>query len=242
MNTVKLRTSRHQALAEIRRRFIAKGYPRLVVLAFVSFAGLAGFASSAALFRIGVEHMGYRYLGATAVGYLVFLLLIRAWMEFNRPRNRRDLDVPDFSGDVGTGGEPSVEFSGGTSGGGGASASWEGPDAPGVDVGLDVVDADEAWPVIAAIAVAAIVLLGGVVALLYVVYYAPLLLAEVALDAALVTGIYRKLRRQDTGHWLGSAIRRTWKPAVVIALCLFVGGSAIQWMAPAARTIGDILR
>ena len=92
------------------------------------------------------------------------------------------------------------------------------------------------------IAVAAVVLLGGVVGLFYVVSYAPLLLAEIALDAALVTGIYRRLRKQDTRHWLGSAIRRTWKPALVIAMCLFVVGVVVQWAVPTARTIGDVLR
>ena len=63
-----------------------------------------------------------------------------------------------------------------------------------------------------------------------------------ALDAALVTGIYRRLRKQDTGNWVGSAIRHTWKPAIAIAACLYVVGVAVQWMMPAARTIGDVLR
>jgi hypothetical protein len=74
------------------------------------------------------------------------------------------------------------------------------------------------------------------------VYYAPLLLAEVALDAALVTGIYRRLRRQDTRHWLGSAIRHTWKPAAAVAVCLYVIGVVVQWAVPSARTIGGVLR
>jgi hypothetical protein len=33
-----------------------------------------------------------------------------------------------------------------------------------------------------------------------------------------VTGIYRKLRKEDARHWLGSALRHTWLPAVVRAL------------------------
>jgi uncharacterized membrane protein YgcG len=185
--------------------------------------------------------MGLRYLTATAVGYVVFLLLIRAWIEINRPRERRaDLDVPDLPGGQPANGEAAADFSGGSSGGGGASASWGEPNLPAVD--FDVPDVDEAWPLVLAIAVAAIVLLGGVVALFYVVYYAPLLLAEVALDAALVTGIYRRLRKQDTGHWLGSAIRNTWKPALAVAVCLYAIGAVIQWAAPSSRTIGDVLR
>ncbi|HJU43714.1 MAG TPA: hypothetical protein VJ691_12890 [Vicinamibacterales bacterium] len=236
--------SRPEALIAIRRRFIARGYPRLVVLVFISLSGLAALGFSTALFRLGVEHMGYRYLAATAVGYGVFMLLLALWVELQRPSGSRgDFDVVDLpGGGLPDAGGTGVEFSGGSSGGAGASASWGSADVSKIDVDVGGVDADEAWPVVIAVAVAAIVLLGGVIALFYVVYYAPLLLAEVALDAALVTGIYRKLRKQDTGHWLGSAIRHTWKPAVIIALCLFVVGTVIQWAAPSARTIGDVFR
>lgn len=228
---------------EIRRRFIASGYPRLVVLVFVVLAGLAAFGFSTALFRLGVEHMGYRYLAATAVGYGVFMLLLAMWIELQRrPDRRRDFDVVYLPGGLPDAGTTGVEFSGGSSGGAGASGSWEGPDVADINVDLDVVDADEAWPAVVAIAVAAVVLLGGLIALFYVVYYAPLLLAEVALDAALVTGIYRKLRKQDTRNWFGSAVRRTWQPALIIAACLFVIGVVVQWAMPNARTLGDVLR
>jgi uncharacterized membrane protein len=84
--------------------------------------------------------------------------------------------------------------------------------------------------------------LGGLIAILYVVYAAPVLLAEVALDAVLVTGLYRKLRREDARHWLDSAVRRTWAPALVAGLFLMVAGIAIQWALPAADSIGDVWR
>jgi uncharacterized membrane protein YgcG len=233
--------SRRNALAKIQRRFINKGRPRLVVFTLIALSGLAAFGVSTALFRLGLDHMGFRYLAATAAGYGVFMLLLAIWIELHRrSENRGDFDVVDLPGggasDVGAG----VEFSGGSSGGAGASGSWDGPGLPSIDV--DVPDADEAWPVVVVVAVAAVVLLGSVVALFYVVYYAPLLLAEVALDAALVTGIYRRLRKQDTGNWVGSAIRHTWKPAVAIAACLYVAGVVVQWMMPAAQTIGDVFR
>ena len=239
------RKTRREALAQIRSRFIAGVYPRLTVLGFIGLSGGAALGVSAVLFRLGVEHMGYRYAAATIAGYAVFLLLIRLWIELWRPRESRDpgdpfLDVPLFDG-PGSGGS-SAAFSGGGSGGGGASGVWEGPGEAGLDVPVDVLDADDAWPVVVAIVVTALVLVGSVAAMLYVVYYAPVLLAEIALDAALVTGIYRRLRRQDARHWLKSAIGYTWKPAIVITVCLFVAGTVIQWAIPSARTIGDVLR
>ena len=127
-------------------------------------------------------------------------------------------------------------FGGGQSGGAGATGGWGQPADGGIDI--DVPDADEAWPVV----LAAVVLLGGVLAMLYVVYLAPVLLAEVALDAALVTGIYRKLRKRDAGHWLGSAVRHTWLPATIAAVCIAFAGLVLQWAQPTARSIGDVFR
>ena len=75
----------------------------------------------------------------------------------------------------------------------------------------------------------------------YVVYAAPVLLAEVALVAALVAGV-SKASAGGARHWLTSAIRHTWAPALVAGLFLIVAGVAIQWALPDARSIGDVWR
>jgi hypothetical protein len=76
----------------------------------------------------------------------------------------------------------------------------------------------------------------------YVIYIAPLLLAEVALDAALVSAAYRRLRKEDVGHWTGAVFRRTWVPAVILVTFMFVAGYAAQRIAPEARSIGGVIR
>ncbi len=224
---------RPELIAEIRARFIARGYPRLLVLFILLLSGLAAFAFSAGTLRLGFELMPLRYLAATLVGYATFLLLIRIWIAFHRREWDPGIDIPDVPG--GSSGSDGAAFGGGGSGGGGASAKWDVPDVGAVDVGVDF---DDAWPLV----LAAAVLLGSVLAMFYVVYAAPVLLAEIALDAALVAGIYRKLRKQDARYWLGSALRHTWKPAAVAALCLWVTGTALQWAVPYARSIGDVVR
>lgn len=236
-------TTRRQALAEVGAGFVAQRYPRLIVGLILALAGLAAFAVSAGTLRLGVETMWLRYLGATIAGYAAFLLLIRAWIAFHREGWNLDL-VPDFGGGVAPGGggpggvAPSqAGFSGGASGGGGASSNWGGGSSASktFDAGVDV---DDAWPVV----LAAVLALGAVIAMLYVVYAAPALLAEVALDAALVTGIYRKVRKQDLRHWLYSAVRSTAIPAVIVAVCMAVAGAALQWAVPTALSIGDVFR
>jgi hypothetical protein len=189
--------------------------------------------------------MGYRYAVATLGAYAVFLLLIRIWIALlrgNDPSSWLDA-IPDISsGDAAPAGDALAGFSGGSSGGAGVSGSWGSPGDGASSLLVPDIDVDDAWPVVVALIVGGIVLLGAAAALIYVVYYAPVLLAEIALDAALVTGIYRRLRKQDARYWLSSAIRHTWKPAVVITVCLFALGSVIQWAVPTARTIGDLLR
>ena len=215
----------------MRARLIATGFPRFVILLILVVAGLTAFGFSALALNAGVDDMAVRYFVATMVGYAVFLLLIRVWIALRR--SKADIaDVPDIS-HLPSDGEV---FGGGRSGGAGATESW-GQAAESV-TGIDAPDADEAWPLV----LAAVVLLGGVLAMLYVVYLAPVLLAEVALDAALVTGIYRKLRKKDAGHWLGSAVRHTWLPATIAGVCIAFAGLVLQWAQPTARSIGDVFR
>lgn len=229
--------SRVAVLAQMRKRLITQSYPRLIILLIVALSGLGAFLFSAVTLELGFTQMGLRYFGATVVGYLTFLLLLRAWIASERRDWHIDGDLPDI-GSRGSESAKDALFGGGRSGGGGSAGSWHGP-SEGFDAGIDFdLDIGELWLVV----VAGICALGGLIAILYVVYAAPVLLAEVALDAALVAGLYRKLRQDEARHWLTSAIRHTWAPALVAGLFLIVAGVAIQWALPDARSIGDVWR
>ena len=99
------------------------------------------------------------------------------------------------------------------------------------------IDLDDAWWLV----VAGLLALGGALAIGYVVYIAPVLLAEVALDAALVTAVYRRLRPHDAQHWAIGVLRQTWVPAVLLVLFLAGMGAALQQVAPEARSIGGVV-
>ena len=220
----------------MQKRLITHSYPRLVVLLIVALSGLGAFLFSAVTLELGFTQMGLRYFGATLVGYLTFLLLLRAWIAYERRDWHIDGDLPDLGSRGGDSAKDAL-FGGGRSGGGGSAGSWH--PSQGFDTDLDLdLDIGDLWVVV----VAGICALGGLIAILYVVYAAPVLLAEVALDAALVAGLYRKLRQEDARHWLTSAIRHTWAPALVAGLFLIVAGEAIQWALPDARSIGDVWR
>ncbi|MDF3072080.1 MAG: hypothetical protein K0R38_7681, partial [Polyangiaceae bacterium] len=84
-------------------------------------------------------------------------------------------------------------------------------------------------------------LLGGIVALGFVVYSSPLLLAEVLLDVAVVGALYRKNQRHERGHWAAGVLSRTYKPALVLAIFAVIFGFATQSLAPEQHTLGAVL-
>lgn len=76
-------------------------------------------------------------------------------------------------------------------------------------------------------------------AVIWILWTAPALLAEVLVDGLVLTGLYRRLKNApEPEYWLTSAIRRTWVPAVVVALLFSFAGYLLQQAAPDARSIG----
>lgn len=215
--------------------------------------GLAGFLTAVALLHLGLTRMALRYPLAIVVAYGVFLILLRLWLGLHRARDERrrttadfdpsglDVRLPDLGGGGGAG---PGGFGGGRFGGGGAGGSWgarlpvaAGEAGQGGGGGWDLdLDVDEGWAVIVAVAAA----LGALLAVGYVIYAAPALLAEILLDGVLVTGLYRRVRGLERRHWLRAAVRRTFVPALVVALCFAVAGYALQLAFPEAHSIGGV--
>jgi hypothetical protein len=212
----------------------------------LSLAGLGAFLCSAALLHGGLENMMARYFIAAAIGYALFLFLIRLWLEYQRRRWSFELDFPDV--DPGSSSSsPSFSGGGGSFGGGGATGSYHpspGSSVPGSvpeassNLADSVPDLDEAWPVVLGL----VALLAGLTALGYLIYASPVLFAEALLDAAVVGAVYRRTRRRPRDHWLRGVLRRTWLPAA--AICAFVGliGFSLQAAAPGASSLGAAVR
>jgi hypothetical protein len=219
----------------VQRQLIEPGSPRLQMLGILIVCGLVAFGVSVGLLRLGLTQMGLRYGFAAVASYAAFFLLIRLWIAYRRlPRhgNAGTGDIPD----VGTPRGSSGPFSGGRSGGGGGGASWDPARgrASTVDAAFDL---DGAWPIV----VVAVCVAGGVIAVGYVVQAAPVLLAEVAVDAAVVSAAYGRLRQRNMRDWVGSVFQRTRLPALALIVWAVGIGIVFQWIAPNADSIGDVL-
>nr|MBA3240311.1 hypothetical protein [Acidobacteriota bacterium] len=135
-----------------------------------------------------------------------------------------DWGAPDTGGVVGAAAPES--FVGGDSGrGGGGSGLLDG-----LDVGID---GDEGCLFVVALL---LLIVGGLLASLYVVYLAPALLAEILVDGLLVSGLYRRVKDPVPGNWLLGAVRRTLVPVLLTLVCFIAAGYLLNYIAPEART------
>lgn len=260
--------SREELIAKAKERLLRHGLPRLQMSLILALTGASGFLTSFVLLQFGLDAMAVRYPIAVLVAYGVFLLLLQIWLKFQRDDWEGEgldlLDVPFSSGGSGGGsGGGGFTGSGGQFGGGGASASYEAPivapSAPpspvsavrmpvksggggggssskgsGFSFGLDLDDSG--FLVVLAILAIAVAAFGAAI---YLIWSAPILLAEVLVDGLIMTGLYRRLKNtNDPEHWVLGAVRRTWIPALVVVILFSFAGWLLQRAVPDARSIG----
>jgi hypothetical protein len=217
--------TREQLVEKVKARMAV---PRVQMMLLLSAAGGAGFLASYGLLQLGVDRMALRYPLAVGVAYLVFFLLLRLWLAFQSEPDEPSLDGLDLAVDVADAGLDVMSF------GSSPPMPVAQPSGPSLDV--DVPDLDEGIFLIVIAAVAAVVL-GAV---FYVIYLAPLLLAEVLVDGVLLVAFYKRLKRPEPEHWALCAVRRTWIPAIIVAVTFFFAGVIFQSLAPDARSIGGV--
>jgi len=237
------RLTRAIAVERIRARLLRNAFPRTQMFVLVSLTGLAGFGASAAMLAAGLETMGLRYLLAMSVAYMVFLSLLWAWLR-TRPSDYLDgIDLAQFGTNDASGAPHDFSGGGGTFDGGGASAN--------VDFGArdSTLDAAAEKPLPSGADVddgifpVTIVLLAVGLALsaLFVIWSAPILFAEILVDALLAAGLYRRLRLLDPRHWMVAALKRTIIPFVLTTIVVTGSGYAMQIHAPGARSMGEVV-
>lgn len=254
----KLAENREQRVEEIKQQLLRDSFPRLEISAILLFTALSGFLVSFLLLHAGFSSMTLRYPVCIAVAYGVFLLLLRLWLSLYNPRLRTDanldsldlIDLPGSSSNVFSKGFSSLntgktlEFGGGDFGGAGTGGSWGDSVSPTVSGGdssiLDGVDLSFDLEEIGLIILAVIAILGGLLATFYIVWIAPILLAEILVDGVLITGLYHRVKKIERRHWLQTAIKKTLLSAVLAALFFSLAGFAMHKISPEARSIGEV--
>ena len=77
---------------------------------------------------------------------------------------------------------------------------------------------------------------------LFVIYQAPVMLAEVLIDGVLFFGIARRVKRMSNQHWFSGVMHRTLGPILILAVCYSAIGIALQTISPKATTMAQAFR
>jgi hypothetical protein len=122
--------------------------------------------------------------------------------------------------------------------GGSGSASGKGG---GGGIDLDLGDGD-GWLVVLLLVLVAVLLSSVFGAVIYLVYSAPAVLADVAFQAMLAGGLVRPSQRWRDASWEMRLLKSTWIPfAIVFLLALVTAGLAVK-LFPAAHTLPEVIR
>jgi len=211
--------SRQQRIAEVRAHLERDSFLRVELLFVLCVAGGIAFLTSAYTLWAGLTSMAVRYALAVLSGYGGFLLMLRAWLEYRQGIWDERLAGTESMSDFTPG---PLDFF---------------PDVGG-DSPRFFLDLDDLWWLVLLICA----MLGALITIGYVIYDAPQLLAEVALDAGLVSAIYHRIRHEPQQHWSRAALRRTWIPATFLIFFMSIAGYAMEHLVPHARSVGDVLR
>jgi len=251
---------RSQFVTRFRQRLVRQYTVRFHMSLLLAATMAAGVLSSKLLLLAGLHSVLLRYPLAVFSSYLVFTGLARLWVAYvltnavasqghsffsGRSSNSSALDF-DLPLGGGSGSSSSVSFGGGDSGGAGASDSWGGDlpapqlaaqPAPSSSSGfhfpsidLDIDFDDGIW-ILIALAILALVLAcaGG-----YLIWAAPEILPDLALNALLAGSLTGAAKRAQAQGWLVSVLRATWLPFFFIFLATAALAYAVHHTCPGA--------
>lgn len=221
---------RRRALNALRIHFAQRRWPRVMMCVMMVATGAVGFGASWVMLHAGVSAMWVRYPVAALLAWGALLVFLRLWAEFERRHF-----VPDASlaGTV----EEQEEVK--------KRSALEDVDSSVLELfnPLELVDVD-AEGCLAGVLVLVVALLLFAIAwgVITIVSAAPILIAEVFLDAVLVSILYRRVRKMEERWWLAGAVRHTVVPVAWTVLSLAVAGFLMQSYAPEAKSVGGVWR
>lgn len=252
---------KHKFLKRIKERFFLRFHMSLILIA----TALSGLLATKLLLLLNVKEMLIRYPLAVVFSYLVFFVLIKIWLWYvaSSARSRENsiventldlVDVPiDFPIDLPSG-NSSFSFDGGSSGGGGASASFDEVGGSIIDTSSEMISSagegignaagdaasgifdDEGGIVLIVLGLLLAAIFG---AGLYLVYSAPAILSEAAFEALMATSLIKATKKIDDSDWIGSVLRSTIGPFLIILVLALLLAGTIESYWPNANKLMD---
>lgn len=215
------------------RQYFVRFHMSLLLVATTS----CGVLASKLLLMAGLTSVLVRYPVAVALAYLVFVGLTKLWVAYVL------IDVPArraVGPDGGSSFDPAnIDLPGRGSGGpsGGTSMSFGGGDAGGhwfsfPNLNLDIDLDDGIW--ILALLVLVLFGAGG-----YLIYVAPEILPDIALNALLASCLTGAAKKAEAKGWLRSVFGATWIPLVLIMATTIGLAVTVHRTCPSAPKLMD---
>jgi len=243
MDTKKRRVKKYLA-----RNFFIRFHMSIMLIATI----LVGLISTKLLLAFNVDDVRIRYPLVVLASYLAFILFIRIWLYYIKYRDKileNTLDIFDIpinstSNNSTVTLEQCMEPGGGEFGGAGASGSF---DMPGGDIvegsASSIVDAadflEEGSIILVPLMIVLALILGAGILL---IYEAPIILSEVALEFILAGTLITKAKEMDNPDWMGSAIRRTLLPFAITMILAIIFAFVLHSMFPEVSAISEIFK
>lgn len=220
---------RRRALRALRIYFAQKRWPRFAMSLILLCTGGAGFGASVLLLNAGMERMWMRYPIALLFAWAAFLGLVRAWAEVERRYFQTEQDIEALL----KGRDPADTLTRLE------ERDWSVFDW--LDVPSFDTDGEGCVAGLVLFVLGAILLAAGW-AIIGVLMAAPVLIAEVFLDAVFVAALYKRMRGLELKWWLAGAVQQTVGPVFVTAIALLATGFVLQKVAPEAKSIGGVIK
>lgn len=229
-----------------------------------SFTLLMMWLTSHVQMRLGVESLALRYLVTLSVGYVAYLLVVRAWaarlvrdedsggLEGGSDAAELAADVADMAWSRG-GGSPGTapvrvprlpEVQPGFDAGSSSSGALDGLG----DMASGAVDAlgDADDGAVVVVPIVAIFLIGAALVLgagsLAMLFFGWDVLLAVAVEVAFSVVAARAAVGVEREGWLSAAVRLTWKPLLGALLCAVVLGATIDHFLPGVQSLPEAVR
>lgn len=181
----------------------------MVAILFASMAG--GLVANRALMSSDIHHVILRYPLSVLASFLTFVLTMRIWLSYlSRAYSpaSRTIEFDDDNTQVSSKKDKENSYS---------LFDWL----------ADFGGVDSACGCLLIIFLFLITAIGGSAAVL--VYEAPVILAEIAFQFFLASGLIRSARKIDSPDWIGSVLANTWKPFAFVLVASIIFGVVAEF-------------
>jgi len=223
------------------RSYLIRLHMTIIVLVTTA----AGLLASKILLESGLTNMLVRYPLSVVGAYFAFLGLARLWSSYvlwresawHRSGHFGSPDWLDILDCASSPGHSTMEtFAGGNSGGAGACGSWAPDHFESQVSGMDFDWGEAAGVVIVLIGLVLIALGAGI----YVIYWAPDILPEVAFNVLLSLCMTGTPRRAESTRWIYGLVRTNWVAAAVLLVTGIGFAAALHHECPQAERLVDV--